>query len=53
MITFDLNRMNATQLAKLYKLLIALYRHDDAEKVYQAGVINCGPLEFCQEVAIA
>lgn len=53
MITFDLERMNAAELARLYKLLIALYRMDDADKVYQAGIINCGHKDFCEEVARA
>ena len=51
MITFDLNKMNSVQLARLYKLLIALFRLDDADLVYAAGVANCGAKEFCEEVA--
>lgn len=52
-ITFTLEEMNAPQLARLYKLLVALYRLDEAEKVYQAGLANCGPQAFCEEVARA
>ena len=53
MITFDLDSMNGVQLAKLYKLLIALYREDDATLVYAAGVATCGEQYFCREVALA
>ena len=53
MITFDLSSMNGIQLAKLYKLLIALYCVDDAALVYAAGIVICGQKDFCREVALA
>jgi|WetSurMetagenome_2_1015567.scaffolds.fasta_scaffold178443_2 hypothetical protein len=53
MITFDLHQMNPVQLAKLYKLLLSLYRIDDAKLVYEAAIINCGAMDFCEEVSKA
>lgn len=53
MIRFNLSSMNAVQLAKLYKLLLSLFRIDEAHEVYEAGVANCGNEEFCIEVARA
>lgn len=52
-ITFNLDGMSPSQLARLYKLLVALYRLGDAELVYDVGCANCGPLAFCEEVAKA
>ncbi len=52
-ITFHLSSMNAVQLAKLYKLLLSLFRMDEAHDVYEIGVANCGAEEFCLEVARA
>lgn len=53
MITFNLNSMNAVQLAKLYKFLLSIHHVDDAHEVYEVGVANCGAEEFCLEVSRA
>lgn len=53
MITFNLSEMNAVQLAKLYKFLVATWRQEEAELVYEAGIANCGAAEFAYEIARA
>lgn len=51
MITFDLSEMNPVQLSKLYRLLIALHRIDDAKLVFEQAESLCGASDFCEEVA--
>lgn len=45
-IQFNLDSMSPTELAALYVLLVGAKQQDDRQKVWFAGVANCGKDDF-------